>query len=221
MAVAATLEGQFTLIKAGTTLPEIDFHCPVMSLPLAFKTTMATIPKQVPYLYVDTVKQQEWRHRLGEKTKPRIGLVWSGSTIHKNDHNRSIPLKALKPLLDLPIEWHSLQKEIRPDDAAVIASYGKLADYQDLLNDFADTAALIAEMDLIISVDTSAAHLAGALGKTVWILLPYAPDFRWLLDRDDSPWYPTAKLFRQPEPGDWGSVIKKLENALKDNVKPN
>jgi hypothetical protein len=221
MPVAATLGGQYTLVKAGAALPDFDFHCPVMSLPLAFKTTLTTIPNQIPYLYVDTAKQQEWRQRLGKKNRLRVGLVWSGTTIHKNDHNRSIPLKALKLFLDLPIEWHCLQKEIRVDDVAFIASNGKIADYRDLLNDFSDTAALIEEMDFIITVDTSVAHLAGALGKEVWILLPYAPDFRWLLARDDSPWYPSAKLFRQPETGDWDSVIRKIENALKDRVESN
>jgi len=215
MAVASTLKGQFTVVEAGKPLPETDFHCPVMSLPLAFKTTVATIPKQVPYLYADTVKQQEWQLRLGEKTKPRIGLVWSGSTIHKNDHNRSITLKTLKPIFDLPVEFHSLQKETRVEDAAFMAANGKIKIHQELLRDFSDTAALIDAMDVVISVDTSVAHLAGAMGKETWILLPHTPDFRWMLERNDTPWYPTAKLYRQPVIGDWESVINKIEIALK------
>ena len=149
-----------------------------------------------------------------EKSKPRVGLVCSGSTGHKNDHNRSIALKRFAGLFALPLEYHWLQNDIRPDDAEYIASNGALKTHQDLLIDYSDTAALIAEMDLIISVDTSVAHLAGALGKKVWILLPYAPDFRWLLDRTDSPWYPTATLFRQPAIGDWESVIGEIRDKL-------
>ncbi|MGD0960898.1 MAG: glycosyltransferase family 9 protein, partial [Methylomonas sp.] len=210
----------FTLIESGRPLPDFDYHCPVMSLPLAFKTTVETIPAQTPYLYADKEKRHVWRQRLGEKSKPRVGLVCSGSPEHINDHNRSIALKQFESLFDLPIQFHCLQKEIRPDDAMFIADSGKLKTHQDFLKDYSDTAALIEEMDLVVSVDTSVAHLAGALGKKVWILLPYVADYRWMLDRSDSPWYPTATLFRQPAINDWDSVITQIRDNLKHNPAP-
>jgi hypothetical protein len=163
---------------------------------------------------VDREKSKQWRQRLGNKIKTRVGLVWSGSTIHTNDHNRSLSFEVLTPLFNLPVEFHCLQKEIRADDEEAIASNGKMVIHKDFLNDFSDTAALIEAMDLVISVDTSVAHLAGALGKAVWILLPFAPDYRWMLDREDSPWYPTAKLFRQSEMGSWEGVIDRVNNCL-------
>ena len=216
MSIASTLEGSFTLIETGKTLPDFDYHCPIMSLPLAFRTTLETIPKQLPYLYPNVHKKTEWQQRLGHKTKMRVGLVWSGATVHKNDHNRSIPFETLKSLFNLPIEYHCLQKQMRPDDESAAGSMDMLTIHKDFLLDFSDTAALISEMDVVISVDTSVAHLAGALGQEVWILLPYAPDYRWMLDRDDSPWYPTAKLFRQTELGDWEGVIKRISDELKE-----
>lgn len=220
ISIASTFKGQFTLIEKGMTPPDFDYHCPIMSLPFAFKTTLETIPVEVPYLYADSDKQKEWRQRLGNKTKSRVGLVWSGSIEHKNDHNRSISFQALSSLFNLSIEFHCLQKEIRADDEAVIALNGKITIHKDYLVDFSDTAALIEEMDLVISVDTSVAHLAGALGKEVWILLPYAPDFRWMLEREDSSWYPTAKLFRQPAIGDWDSVINRIIKELVFSILP-
>jgi tetratricopeptide (TPR) repeat protein len=210
----SSLKGGFSLIDSALPLPDADYHCPVMSLPLAFKTTLQTVPAEIPYLYADPVKQLVWRQRLGEKSKPRVGLVVSGSGCHKNDHNRSIALQEFAPLLELPFEFHCLQQEIRADDARFIAETGGIRTHQEQLADFSDTAALLAEMDLIISVDTSLAHLAGAMAKAVWILLPYAPDFRWRLDSADSPWYPTATLFRQAAANDWHSVIQQLETRL-------
>jgi hypothetical protein len=216
MSVVATLPGRFERVEAGRNLPEFDCHCPVMSLPLAFKTVLDTIPALTPYLQVDSVRRQRWRQRLGEKTKFRVGLVWSGSTGHKQDQHRSLSIKQLASWLDLPLEFHSLQKEIRPGDAEFIARTGRISLHQEWLTDFAETAALLAEMDLIISVDTSVAHLAGALGKQVWILLSYAPDFRWLLDRQDSPWYPTATLFRQTALSDWDGVLAEMAGRLQE-----
>jgi hypothetical protein len=214
MTIASTLDGQFTLIEKAP-IPDFDYHCPVMSLPLAFKTTIHTIPSKIPYLFVDNDKQNTWRQILGKKSIPRVGLVFSGSTEHKNDHNRSLAVTQLQSLFNLPIEFHCLQQSIRSDDALFMAENCHVKTHQDMLKDFSDTAALIAEMDLVISVDTSVAHLAGALGKKLWILLPYAPDYRWMLDRTDSPWYPTATLFRQPAVGDWDSVIIQIGNELK------
>ena len=214
-ALLSSLKDHVTLIEQGRQLPDFDLHCPLLSLPLAFKTTVATIPAAIPYLDSDTKKQAIWHKRLGAKTKPRVGLAWSGSTLHKNDVNRSIPLSLFASLLELPIEFHALQKDIRAEDAVFLANHTGIQTHQDELLDFSDTAALIAEMDLVISVDTSVAHLAGALAKPVWLLLPYMPDFRWLLDRADSPWYPTATLFRQPVMDDWTSVMLAVADELK------
>jgi len=211
-----SLKGQnITVIELGQPIPEYDLQLPIMSLPLAFKTTLKTIPAVVPYLYADTDKQRIFAQGSGNKTLPRIGLVWSGSTKHKNDSVRSIPLKQLAPLLMLPFEFHSLQKEIKPEELKTLAKFSGLHPHQHELHDFSDTAALIQEMDIVISVDTSVAHLAGALGKPVWILLQFVPDHRWLLDRTDSPWYPTATLFRQSVINDWDNVMLNVVNKLR------
>jgi ADP-heptose:LPS heptosyltransferase len=214
MSLVSTLKGQFTLIESGKPLPEFDYHCPVMSLPLAFKTTVDTIPAQHPYLYATEDKKQQWQEKLGNKTVTRIGLVWSGSTIHKNDHNRSLLLQQLSSLLELPVEFHSLQKEIRAVDIKTLTDFPHIHQHQEDLLDFSDTAALVDAMDIIISVDTSVAHLAGAMGKKVCVLLPYAPDYRWMLDRPESPWYPSATLFRQPAIDDWESVVAEIRKLL-------
>ena len=202
-----------------TRLPEenkIDFELPMMSLPLALKTTVETIPAQIPYLYADDQRKKRWNEKLGNKTVTRIGLVWSGSTWHENDHNRSLLLNQLTSLLVLPVEFHSLQKEVREIDIKTLTDFPKINQHQDDLLDLSDTAALIDEMDLVISVDTLVAHLSGAMGKKTFILLPYSPDYRWMLDRADSPWYPTATLFRQPSVGDWDSVISEIRQLLSD-----
>ena len=214
MSLVSTLKGQFTLVESGKPLPDFDYHCPVMSLPLAFKTTVETIPAQLPYLYTNDDKKQHWQEKLGNKTVTRIGLVWSGSTGHKNDHNRSLLLLQLASLLELPVEFHSLQKEVRAVDIKTLIDLPHIHQHQGDLLDFSDTAALIDAMDIIISVDTSVAHLAGAMGKKVFILLPYAPDYRWMLDRTDSPWYSSATLFRQPALDDWESVIVEIKQLL-------
>ena len=203
-----SLNGTFTLATKIIGLPPFDFHCPLMSLPLAFKTDIDSIPANIPYLAADPGRRSHWGERLGNKVRPRIGLVWSGTPRHSNDRNRSVALRSLAPLLRLNFEYHSLQKEVRAEDKSVLAEFTDILCHENELRDFADTAALVAEMDLIISVDTSVAHLAGALGKTVWILLPYAPDYRWMTERSDSPWYPTARLFRQGGVGDWNRVIE-------------
>lgn len=212
--VMSTLREKVSVIKTGAKLPDFDFQCPIMSLPLAFKTEVGNIPSNTPYLYVDKVKQKLWRAILGEKTKPRIGLVCSGSISHKNDNKRSLSIELFGALFDLPFEFHILQKEIRPNDTAALRVYPHVRVYNEELVDFSDTAAVINEMDLIISVDTSVAHLAGALNKPVWILLSYLPDFRWLLDRSDSPWYPTARLFRQSRLDEWEGVINDVCQKL-------
>jgi ADP-heptose:LPS heptosyltransferase len=207
-----------TVVTKGTALPEFDAYCPIMSLPYVFKTTLETVPSVTPYLSSDARKVQKWKATLQGEHRLKVGLVWSGSEKHKNDMNRSIRLEDLLPLTDLPAEWHSLQKDIREHDADKLRQHPEIHQHQSELNDFSDTAALIQCLDLVISVDTSVAHVAGALGKPVWILLPFLPDYRWLLDREDSPWYPSARLFRQPKIGDWRSVVEMLRRVLEERV---
>lgn len=191
-----------------------DYHCPLMSLPLALGTTLETIPARVPYLFADGSLRKAWHARLPPKTKPRVGIVWRGGAKHKNDLQRSIDLPTFAPLLSPNVQWISLQNELREDDQAALAQLDHVERCGEQLGDFADTAALIDLLDLVISVDTSVAHLAGAMGKQVWILLPYHADWRWLLDRSDSPWYPTARLFRQDGTRSWGNVITHVRDAL-------
>lgn len=192
--------------------PAFDCFVPLMSLPFVFRTRCETIPATVPYLAADPEKVARWRTRLGPHTAPRIGLATAGKPEHSDDANRSIPLSAFVPLFELPCEFHLLHKVLRPADATVV--HPRLVRHTDELGDFSDTAALMANLDLIVTVDTSVAHLAGALGLPVWILLPYVPDWRWGLNRSDSPWYPTATLMRQPARGDWKTVLKDLAGRL-------
>jgi tetratricopeptide (TPR) repeat protein len=212
--LVATLDCPMTLVAKGDALPAVDVCCPLMSLPHAFATTVETIPAATPYLHADADKLGRWRQALGDTERLRVGLVWSGSTGHKNDAQRSMRLQDLLPLMALPVEWHALQKEYRDHDLELLARHPEIRQHAHALGDFADTAALIACMDLVISVDTGVAHVAGALGKPVWVLLPFAPDYRWLLEREDSPWYPTARLFRQAAIGDWPGVVAALAAAL-------
>ena len=207
------LEGFDQLIEIGKPLSNFDYHCPLMSLPLAFKTELSSIPSRTPYLAAANNKYEKWAQKLGVKSKLLVGLVWSGSTTLKNDHNRSLTLQQLLPYLSDLCEYVSLQKEVREIDKQVLDG-SNIKQYGDELNDFSDTAALCELMDLVISVDTSVAHLAGAIGKTTWVLLPHVPDWRWLLDREDSPWYPSIKIYRQPSPGDWDSVIQQVRQDL-------
>jgi len=172
------------------------------------------MPANVPYVSVPARYRQRWQARLGTLSAPRVGVVWSGSTTHKGDHRRSLRLGSLLDLFRGELEWHSLQKEYRAHDVQTLDECQALHRHEHELNDFGDTAALVESMDLIITVDTSVAHLAGALGKEVWILLPISPDWRWLLARNDSPWYPSARLFRQPSLGDWDSVLAEVKAAL-------
>jgi tetratricopeptide (TPR) repeat protein len=208
------LDGVSQLIVHGSVLPAFDFHCPLLSLPLAFKTRLESIPVKSPYLFSEPDKVKHWQTILGEKNRPRIGIVWSGNPAHKNDQNRSLSLQEMLPLLSLPYQFISLQKELRDTDKELLTQELNLYQCGEQLNDFTDTAALCELMDIIISVDTSVAHLAAAIGKPTWILLPDSPDSRWLLDREDSPWYPSVRLFRQNQQGDWQDVIERLKQEL-------
>ena len=218
LALMATLAGPAALLARGDALPPFDYHCPLMSLPLAFATTLASVPAPPSYLAADPARAAAWRRRLGPAAdgKPRIGLAWRGNPVHKNDGRRSIgadQVAAFARWLDACCELVALQRDWREDEAA-LAQAGLLRDVADSLVDFADTAALVATLDLVITVDTSIAHLAGALGKPVWILLPALADWRWLDGRDDSPWYPSARLWRQ-RPGEaWPAVLARVVAAL-------
>lgn len=195
-----------------------DWHCPLLSLPLALGTTLETIPSEQRYIFSNDRLREAWNARLPPRIKPRIGVVWSGGTKHRNDHNRSIDLSTLVPLFAADAHWMSLQKELRHGDAALLQDLPQIVSYADELKDFSDTAAVIDLLDLVITVDTSVAHLAGAMGRQVWILLPYNSDWRWLLDRNDTPWYPTGRLFRQDNVRSWDNVIARVQAALHDFV---
>jgi tetratricopeptide (TPR) repeat protein len=202
------------VIAKGRDLPPFDWHCPLMSLPLAFATELSTIPAGTPYLAAPEARLEHWRGRL-PAGRPRAGFVWSGSPKHKNDANRSIPLARLESLIsNLPLACVSLQHEMRDADREVLRRLPNLTDIGPEMADFTDTAAVISHLDVVVSVDTAVAHLAGSLGKPVIIILPHAADFRWLRERVDSPWYPTAKLLRQPAFGDWDSVISRLADEI-------
>jgi hypothetical protein len=208
----APLFRDYEIAAQGEPLPSFDYHCPLMSLPLAFQTTIETIPTALP-IRADAAKIDKWRKLLGKKTKPRVGLTWAGHPHSHNDSRRSIPLETLLPIMTDNVEWFSLQSEVRDSDRKALGR-APLRDYTRRLHDFAETAALISHMDVVISVDTSIAHLAGALGKPLWLLLAFHPDFRWLRDRTDSPWYPTARLFRQSSDGAWPDVLQRVGTEI-------
>jgi tetratricopeptide (TPR) repeat protein len=214
----SSLDGAAQVVSAGDALPEFDLHCPLLSLPRAFNTVLATVPAQAPYLHASAERLAKWSARLGPKTGLRVGLIWSGNRAHHRDQARSIEFSTLMPLLDVPATFFSLQKDVRPADAAALAGRQEIIQLAGEFADFSDTAAAMAQLDLIISVDTSTVHLAGALGRPVWILLPYLPDWRWLLDRDTSPWYPTARLFRQDVTRRWEGVIPRVQAALSELI---
>jgi hypothetical protein len=209
-----SLAGAPQIISTGDPLPDFDLHCPLLSLPLAFKTQLETIPSGAPYLLAPSQAVMNWDARLGANRRPRIGLAWSGNAAHERDRDRSMSLRAFLSILDIGATFVSLQKDVRADDATVLDERGEILQFGDQPGDFSDTAALVSQLDLVISVDTSVAHLAGALGKPVWVLLSYIPEWRWLLDRADSPWYPTARLFRQDHTRTWDAVIIRVREAL-------
>jgi ADP-heptose:LPS heptosyltransferase len=185
-----------------------------MSLPLACATELTTIPAEIPYVAPAADDIALWRARLPRR-RPLIGLAWSGTRSHDNDLNRSLRLATLAPLLDLPeVTFVSLQHEVREEDMAYLESRKNIVRLAPALRDFADTAAVVATLDAVISVDTAVAHLAGAMGKPLFLMLPFAADFRWLRERRDSPWYPSARLFRQPAFGDWNGAVGILAREL-------
>jgi hypothetical protein len=229
----AGLAGVAEIIVPGAAPPPaFDIHCPLLSLPLAFGTTLETIPRRVPYLRAESKRVAVWRARIEASTagrrasertvRPRrVGLMWSGSAQHRRDGTRSIPLAEL--LRHLPpgpgYEYVSLQREVRTGDATALAA-SQVLDFAAEQTDFADAAALCECVDLVISVDTSIAHLAGALGVPTWVLLTFSPDFRWLVGRSDSPWYPSLTLYRQTRRDDWSGVLERVGAELERGLAP-
>ena len=209
-----SLTGVDRWFRQGDPLPAFDYHCPLLSLPLACGTTPDTVPATVPYLHASADGVAQWQTRLGASGRRRVGLAWSGRPEHKNDHNRSMRLEQLRPLLALDADFHCLQKEFREVDLALLPSLPAMRTWANSLQSFSDTAALMMCMDLVIAVDTSVAHVAAALGKPVWLLLPHSPDWRWLVGRDDSPWYPGMRLFRQDAGEGWSGVVQRVVHAL-------
>jgi Flp pilus assembly protein TadD len=197
------------LIVEGDPLPPFDFQCALPSLPRAFQTDLSTIPANIPYLFADAEAIDRWRQRIvPSENQKQIGIVWAGNATNRNDRNRSIPLEKWEPILHAGnARFHSLQ--IAPPPAGL-----PICDWSAHLTDFSETAGLIANLDLVISVDTSVAHLVGAMGKPVWLMIPFPPDWRWMLNRTDSPWYPTIRLFRQERAGDWEPIIRDVAKSL-------
>jgi hypothetical protein len=217
--------GVATVCNARDPLPPFDCHLPLMSLPRVFETTLDTIPSEVPYLRAAPEAVAAWRQRLDELPGRKVGLVWSGDPrphdrkAHLLDRRRSLPLDRFASLAEVPnLTLVSLQKGPAAEQVKTLPSGLALVDWMDESTDFADTAALVASLDLVITVDTAVAHLVGALGKPVWILSRYDGCWRWLKDRDDTPWYPTARLFRQSAPGDWDTVLKRVRHSLETFV---
>jgi tetratricopeptide (TPR) repeat protein len=217
-----------SVVARGDKLPAFDVQCPMGSLPLALKTEPATIPADIPYLTADETRIAKWRARLDEPARRRgegaseqpaptfrVAVAWSGNPRHVNDRNRSIAFAQLAPLWAAPaIKFVSAQREVRSDDARALADESRVTHIGSDLDDFADTAAVLALVDLVITVDTSVAHLAGAMGRSVWILLPFSADWRWGQASETSRWYPSARLIRQAAPGDWESVIERVRTDL-------
>ncbi|MEW6188000.1 MAG: tetratricopeptide repeat protein [Thermodesulfobacteriota bacterium] len=209
------------MVCFGEPLPDHDLQSPLLSLPHVFHTDLHSIPALVPYLSPDPHKSERWNKRMkGAGKGKKIGLVWAGRPEFVNDRHRSLPLDNFSGVFRIPgVQWFSLQKGMAVSQIKELSLEKNVVDFSNELTDFSETAALIENLDLVISVDTAVAHLTGALGKPVWTLLPFAPDWRWMLDREDSPWYPTMRLFRQPRYGDWESVIKRVAVELEKELK--
>ena len=209
-----TLEGPDSVIARGDPLPPHDLQCPLLSLPHAFRTRLDSIPSSARYLAADPAKVAAWQARLQDRAGPQVGLVMSGSPTHGRDRDRSIALHTFMTEVPLALNWVSLQKECRKLDQSLIDARDDIRFFGSELLDFSDTAALVAAMDLVVTVDTSVAHLAGALGRPVWVMLPFSPDWRWLWHGEQTPWYPGMRVFRQPAVGDWNRVFARLKAEL-------
>ena len=211
----AGVPGVSLSLATGEPLPDFDFHLPIMSLPRLFKTDLDTIPLEFPYIFPPLAALASWAEKFTGSDTLRVGLVWAGRK--KPDPNRTCPFENFAPLAGMPgVTFYSLQLENEMSGSIDVRGSFGLVDHTAEIGDFCDTAALIAHLDLVISIDTGVAHLAGAMGKETWLLLPYAADWRWMLDREDSPWYPGMRLFRQERPGDWRGVIARLRSELQE-----
>jgi hypothetical protein len=208
------LDGAAAVIARGEAAPPFDVHCPLGSLPLALHTEPASVPAHIPYLAADDAQMAKWSARLAALPRPRVAIAWSGNPSHDNDRNRSIRFAQLTPLLAAPASFVGIQREVRAEDAASLAGEQRVTQLGEELADFSDTAAVLALCDLVIAVDTAPAHLAGAMGRPLWVLVPFAPDWRWTREGASTPWYPRARLFRQPALGDWQSVIARVAEEL-------
>lgn len=212
--VAGSLPANCRLLPQHSVLPPIDFHCPLMSVPVVLGTTLATIPNQVPYLRSRPEVRAAWEARLGPKRGLRVGVAWSGNPKFPGDGNRSMALERFRAIDTPGVQFVCLQKELRPTDRAALAAWPALSFHGGEIRDYGDTAALADLMDLVVSTDTSVVHLAGALARPLWVLLGEPPHWCWLLEREDSPWYPTARLLRQPTRGDWDPVLERVRKEL-------
>jgi len=215
-----SVQGVADVFEKGAELPAFDVWCPLLSLPLLFATTSESIPANVPYLQVQKEMKETWRQRvLGDPPGFRVGLVWAGNPKYRHDRIRSCPFELFRKLGEIEgVLLYSLQKGGAAGQAKLPEGKTDLIDYMEEVRNFADTAALIENLDLVISVDTAVLHVAGAIGKRAWALLPYAPDWRWLLNRKYSPWYPMMRLFRQPKYGDWESVLNEVSCELRKEI---
>lgn len=215
-----SIESIDAIVLRGEPLPPFDRHLPLVSLPRVMRTELDSIPSDVPYLRAPPDTREPWQRRVPDRGRLRVGVVWAGSALHPNDANRSCPPQLLSTLLEIAaVDFYSLQTG---DAAGALAAFdpaGRVRSLAPFIADFTDTAAALVELDLLVSVDTAPVHLAGALARPVWVMLPHVPDWRWLLERDDSPWYPTARLFRQRTTGDWRGVIERVRTALAERVK--
>jgi hypothetical protein len=210
-----SVKGADKVIGKGEALPPFDWHCPLLSLPLAFKTRLETIPAVTPYLSAPQEHMALWRNQLRKSDMPRIGVAWAGNPEVVDDSTRSIGLAPLVPLLSTPgFQFVSIQKDLRPLDREILRDHPHVLHLGDKLADFGNTAAMMSLLDLIISSDTAPVHLAGALNRPVWVLLQHSPDWRWMVERNDNPWYPSARLFRQTMPRDWAGVVGRVIEAL-------
>ena len=213
-ALMATVPRVSLVVANGDALPDFDLYCPLMSLPLVFGTELETVPADVPYMWPFADRLAAWRPRLPDSGRVRVGVCWAGNPDFGNDRHRSIALERFARLFSVPgIDFVSLQKDVSPAEAALLEHHGILQLGQQFA-DYADTAAVLAMLDLVVAVDTSVAHLAGAMGKATALLVAFSPDWRWLLDRTDSPWYPTMRIFRQRAIGDWDELIERLRREL-------
>jgi tetratricopeptide (TPR) repeat protein len=219
MGLMRSISNGIQIVEKDTALPYFDYHCPLMSLPLAFATEIETIPKSdAAYLWVDQNRVKWWKAKLGTKKRPRVGLAWRGNPAHSNDQNRSIPLCNILGELSPDLDWFCLQKDLSSDEERLIKTSTKITHFSDIFTDFADIGALSASLDAILCVDTSIAHLGGALGIPVHVLLPYISDFRWQNEGTSTRWYHSLKLYRQGPDRIWNEPLKNAQAAITEDL---